>query len=139
MDSKILEVLQDWCGKNPDCGDYNKAWGKCLVSSIDLATLLDEYAVVEFIRVTGNEYTGREHWALLLDDEFVVDATARQFRATDPFPIVKPLFDWLDDCCEWLVDGVDYAVFSSHLDDEPRMIETWIREDILPGEMLMLV
>ena len=53
-----------------------------------------------------------------------------------PFPLIKDLVDWLDDGCEWLVDGLYAAAFpNSSVEDDPLWVEVHIREDIEPGEI----
>lgn len=139
---KDLEaVVRKWCRQEANLADPYEAWGKCAIASQDLA----EYLILQGftagqVRVTGIEYQGREHWAVWVvdsDEEIVVDVTARQFDAEAPFPLVKPVVDWLDDGCEWLVDGLEVSAFPFHkvLNVEPLWTDRHIRDDIEAGPM----
>ena len=124
--------------KTPDLSDPHQAWGRCLLES---QQVVQSTPGALYVRVTGNSYPGREHWAVLFPcedgvlDGRVLDLTARQFSPTAPSPWNGSLDDWLDDCCEWLHDGVDYEIRHGFNDDIVLYRDSWIREDIEPGPM----
>jgi hypothetical protein len=137
-----LETLvRAWCSQRENLGEPYGAWGMCAITSQDLAEHLIEQGVsAGQVRITGLDYQGREHWAVWTGEEgeeTVIDVTARQFDAQAPYPLIKPIVDWLDDGCEWLVDGLAVDAFPFHtvLDIEPLWSDCHIRDDIEPGEM----
>ena len=137
----IKQVVTEWCSTNLHLADSYGAWGMCAIASDQLAAHLMKQGVeVNHIRITGHDYGQREHWALIIEGDeeegTVIDVTARQFNPAAPFPLIKDLVDWLDDGCEWLVDGLYAAAFpNSSVEDDPLWVEVHIREDIEPGEI----
>lgn len=127
----------------PDLTDPTTALGRCLIETLAYIGRMQAAGEVgaQYIRITGRDYPGREHWAVFIPlegDETqgrVVDLTARQFSASAASPWDGDINDWLDDACEWLQDGLDVAVFKHFTDSEALWEDTWIREDIVPGSM----
>jgi hypothetical protein len=129
-----------------DLTDPAVAWGRCLIESQQhVADTRDHGGTARYVRVTGLDYPGREHWAVLTPDPgddpddptagTVTDLTARQFDPTAPAPWTGTLDDWLDDACEWLQDGLQYAVFDHFGDETPVFADRWVREEITPGPL----
>lgn len=121
---------------NIDLTDPQTAWGQCLIQT---QTLVERTPGALYIRITGLEYPGREHWAAFLPDPDdpegngkVIDLTARQFRANAPSPWEGDLYDWLDDACEWLQDGLAVELYD-HFQSASGACWTHIREEIEPG------
>lgn len=130
--------------------DPEKAWGRCVIESSHLASHLAAFDHPTWlVRITGANYPGREHWALILTDDAdaiddmteatVLDPTARQFGADLPHPYVRDLATWLDDMSEGMSDHLVVQVMPGDpndlgisLDDHP-VFEVWRREDIEPG------
>jgi len=140
--SHTLGLVQQWCESQQDLSVPHKAWGHCVIASQGLAQFLQDQGIdASLIRMTGVEYQGREHWAVWVEaEEIVIDTTARQFDTTAQFPLVKGLWEWGDDGCEWLVDGLVLTCFpfsgSGFLTVEPEWSEVHIREDIEAGQMV---
>lgn len=130
-----------------DLSDPAAASGRCLLETqARVAEIRDHGGMALYLQVTGLHYPGREHWAVLLPDDpseptegRVVDLTARQFDPAARSPWEGDLDDWLDDACEWLQDGLLYAIYDHFSDEEPIMLDRWVREDVLPGPMLFRV
>ena len=114
--------------------DPVKALGQCLIQSGAYAKKHN----LGLIRVTGYEYSGREHWAVYIyqgEPEWgdVIDLTARQFSTKVPARYETDCTTWLDDACEWLGDSVNYEIYLTHDSQaEPFYSNSWIREDIDP-------
>ena len=120
--------------------DPLNAWGRCLWESVGFA---QKYGFL-LIGVKGYEYSGREHWAVFVEDgDFedgqVIDLTARQFSLDAPPRYQTDVLTWLDDACEWLGDSVVYEVFKNeefegqiHRAGDPIYRGAHIREDIDP-------
>ena len=122
--------------------DPMTALGRCLIESQGLVeSRRGRAAGAVYVRVTGAEHPGREHWAVLYPDDAdatggtVVDLTARQFDAAARSPWTGPLDDWLDDACEWLADGLHVEVRADFRADATIWADAWSREDVLPGPM----
>lgn len=95
------------------------AHGQCALEAEHFTSTLKGHGHASLhLRVTGHNYSQREHWAVLIPgptfeddmDGTVIDLTARQFRRSAPFPWVGTMDDWLDDAAEWLADSIDYEV-----------------------------
>lgn len=130
--------------------DPQAAWGQCTIASDRLAETLAAVPIWR-IRVVGMNFPGREHWASIVprasgaEGQYdvaafqgaVIDLTCRQFDPGAPVVFVGTLGDWLDNCCEWLVDGVLAEV---HLpgegDAEPVWRDFHVRDDIEPGPLV---
>lgn len=118
--------------------DPAEAWGKCLIT----ASAYSEKNGCGLVCVTGLTYPRREHWASVtftqddLSDATVIDLTMRQFDAERPALWEGSLDDWLDDMTECLVDNLAYSIYSGNEREEPIVTDTWVREDIEPGQML---
>lgn len=115
--------------------DPVQALGMCLVQSSGYA----QHHGHGLVRVTGLEYPGREHWAVLVGDidegAMVIDLTARQFSLRVPARYEIDLDTWLDDACEWLGDGLRYEVYPSpDTQSPPIYADVWVREDIDPDQ-----
>lgn len=143
--------------------DPQTAHGQCCIATDRLAETLDGLRIWT-IRASGMNYHHREHWAALVPnftvpedrryvegvpvlqvagDEAVfagtiIDMTCRQFDAEAPVVFVGSLDDWLDNCCEWLVDGVQVEVWPSglHIDGQRVWHDFHVREDIEPGPLV---
>lgn len=138
MLNDVNKLVQGWCDDHPELADPYGAWGQCAIASQNLAAhLVAEGVDVGHLRITGREYIRREHWALVVEvgsQEFAIDVTARQFDPEAPFPLIKEVVDWLDDACEWLVDGLDVFAFPLPApDSEPLWTDVHVREEIEPG------
>lgn len=126
-----------------DLSDPEVARGRCLIESQALVTAARRRHIPAlYVRVTGREYGRREHWAMFVPDDLddpvdgeVTDLTARQFSLTAASPWVGRLDDWLDDVCEWLVDGLDVEIHDEFTSGPPVAAWMWIREDVEPGPM----
>lgn len=128
--------------------DPSKAWGLCAAESTQLAWHLNQHgpSTAALVRVTGQTYPGREHWALILDwtedgdpaDFTVVDLTARQFDPNAPYPWEGTLVDWYDDVCDWLNDHINVQVYEPTnvyaITREPIWSDAYGRDDHEPGE-----
>jgi hypothetical protein len=105
--------------------DSVEALGKCLIQSSAYAKKYNH----GLIRVTGYEFSGREHWAVYTDigeDETgrfiysytpsgtVIDLTARQFVTTVPAKYEEEADIWLENACTWLGDSLRYEIFLTH-------------------------
>jgi hypothetical protein len=136
----LTELVERWCSDNTDLAVPSHAWGKCAIASGQLAEFLRSEGVeASQIRMTGLDYPRREHWAVWVEaEEVVIDVTARQFNPLVEFPLVRGLWEWGDEGCEWLVDGLRLDCFPFHrvLDVEPLWSEQHVREDIESGEMV---
>ena len=127
MDTRIEQIVSEFCEGNRLLEKKTEARGKCLITSIELEKKLAEAGIsVEFVRVDAINYLSREHWAILVDNSTVIDATARQFDEGAAFPLIQDLESWLDDCVEWLEDDLDYEVYVYWKDESPRESGWWI-------------
>jgi len=113
--------------------DSLNALGMCLIE----AKLHSSKHAQGLVRVTGREYPGREHWASYDPATGrVTDLTLQQFSLKAPKSWRGTLEDWLDDMCEYLVDGLDFEIYSTtNTEAEPADRDFWIRDDIEPGPM----
>ncbi|GAB2734665.1 hypothetical protein [Nocardioides pakistanensis] len=131
--------------------DPETAWGRCAIETGALATLLsrggtDAYAM----RVVGQNYHGREHWAVMVardglarpEDAAVIDVTARQFDAGAQVPWVGSLTDWYDDVEDWINDWIRVEVYYPHQTDgtyltgDPLWSDEYGRDDHEPGDLV---
>jgi len=117
----------------PGYADPMAALGMCLIE----AKLHSSKHAQGLVRVTGRDYPGREHWASYDPATAqVTDLTLRQFSTKAPKSWRGTLDDWLDDMCEYLVDGLDYEIYQgTNTDLRPIVTDFWIRDDIEPGPM----
>ena len=124
--------------------DPVKALGQCLIQSSAYAKKHN----LGLIRVTGYEYSGREHWAVYTDigeengERFlysytpsgtIIDLTARQFVESVPAKYEDDAPEWLENACEWLGDSLHYEIYlTSDFQASPVNSGDWIRDDIDP-------
>ena len=128
--------------RKPDLTDPKQAWGRCLIESKIIAERFARKGTqVLYVRITGQNYPGREHWAVFIpasDDETagrVIDLTCRQFSAAAPAKFDGDLNDWLDDAVEWLRDDLVVEVYQNE-QGVPLWGDVWSREDCLPGGLV---
>lgn len=139
------DFITEYAAANAHLADPGKAWGRCVIESMaagwNLATEVGIAA--RLVRTTGQNYPGREHWALIAgweetDDpaEFtVVDFTARQFDRTAPYPWVGTLIDWYDAVCDWQNDHIDVEVHPVRPGDtSAEWTDHYARDDHEPGD-----
>lgn len=140
ISKKLDSLISKWCKEHDYLSTPYGAWGRCIVASEELAGYLIDHDIdAELIRMTGYTYDGREHWAVWLEDEeLVVDTTARQFNPKAKYPLVLGLWEWGDEGCEWLADGLNLDAFTyerGFINSDPLWSEVHVREDIETGEM----
>lgn len=93
---------------------------------------------MSLIRVTGEHFPGREHWAAIRfveaapHESTVVDLTPRQFNPNAHWPWVGTLPDWYDACVDWLNDSL---IIETYVDpqDHPTWDDAYSRDDHVPG------
>lgn len=151
---QAVEIARAYMAKDAHLADPQTAWGKCVIESEALASHLEAHDVIAYrVRITGANYPGREHWALLLPevpgdepedvcDGILLDPTARQFGADLPHPYVSDMFTWLDDMAEGMVDALQVQLFTddpNNLDIDVANYALWdvyARDDIEPGDLI---
>jgi len=127
-----------------------KAFGQCLWQS----KLYAEKNNHGLIRVTGKDYSKREHWAIYTDigqegnERFlysyslsgsVIDLTAKQFDKTLPAKYEDEASEWMDKACYWLGDNLHYELYlTSDFQAEPASSGYWEvhEESDLPLHMM---
>lgn len=145
MTTKRLPRLQSKGITNPE-----KAWGQCVWQS----KLYAEKHNHGLIRVTGQNYFKREHWAIYTDigqdgnERFlygytlsgtIIDLTARQFDATLPARYEDEASEWMDSACHWLGDNLHYELYlTGDSQAEPASSGYWEvhEENDLPLKMM---
>lgn len=117
------------------------AYGQCYIESTAFEATHVGWLL---IRTTGQNYPGREHWAVIEWDEDldpsvmrVVDLTARQFDATVDYPWIGTLLDWYDLVLDWQGDNINVEVHADAADDVVIWRDAYDREDIAIDSPMM--
>lgn len=142
LPSAYVRFAEDYLRKHPELGDPETAWGRCLIAAKDFAAgaagALGQPLVL--IRVTGQTYPGREHWAATAfhadrpEQSTVLDLTARQFDPAADWPWVGSLNDFYDAAVDWLNDHIVVEVYLDP-QDHPVWTDDYARDEHDPGDV----